>query len=94
MKSHWQGANIGINDGVVEVYYDIAKIREPKGKVFGGQIYTGWLTHWYEEWQTKSVERNLQQFSFLMNNNHSYSMYMAHGGTNFGLTAGANAFKG
>lgn len=26
-----------------------------------------------------------------MRNNHSYSMYMVHGGTNFGLTAGANA---
>lgn len=25
-----------------------------------------------------------------MSNNHSYSMYMVHGGTNFGLTAGAN----
>ncbi len=31
-----------------------------------------------------------------MRNNYSYSMYLAHGGTNFGLTAGANsntAFK-
>lgn len=29
-----------------------------------------------------------------MSNNHSYSMYMVHGGTNFGLTAGANSFTG
>jgi beta-galactosidase len=29
-----------------------------------------------------------------MSNNHSYSMYMVHGGSNFGLTAGANAFTG
>ena len=29
-----------------------------------------------------------------MYHNHSYSMYMVHGGTNFGLTAGANAFIG
>ena len=28
-----------------------------------------------------------------MKYNHSYSMYMVHGGTNFGLTAGANAFN-
>ena len=26
-----------------------------------------------------------------MTNNHSFSMYMAHGGTNFGLTAGGNS---
>jgi hypothetical protein len=29
-----------------------------------------------------------------MSYNHSYSMYMVHGGTNFGLTAGANAYSG
>lgn len=29
-----------------------------------------------------------------MTHNHSYSMYMVHGGTNFGLTAGANAENG
>ena len=28
-----------------------------------------------------------------MSHNHSYSMYMVHGGTNFGLTAGANVQK-
>ena len=27
-----------------------------------------------------------------MTHNHSYAMYMVHGGTNFGLTAGANGF--
>ena len=26
-----------------------------------------------------------------MGNNHSYAMYVVHGGTNFALTAGANA---
>jgi beta-galactosidase len=28
-----------------------------------------------------------------MENNHSFSMYMGHGGSNFGLWAGANAYK-
>jgi beta-galactosidase len=28
-----------------------------------------------------------------MTYNHSFSMYMAHGGSNFGLWAGANAFQ-
>lgn len=34
----------------------------------------------------------MKQFTFLFSNNHSFSMYMAHGGTNFGLTAGSNSF--
>jgi beta-galactosidase len=28
-----------------------------------------------------------------MSKNHSFSMYMAHGGSNFALTAGANGFE-
>ncbi len=29
-------------------------------------------------------------FKFLLENGNSFAMYVAHGGTNFGLTAGAN----
>ena len=36
-------------------------------------------------------EKVVKKFNFLMKNHHSYAMYMAHGGTNFALTAGANA---
>ncbi len=31
-----------------------------------------------------------KQFSNLFADNKSFSMYMAHGGTNFGMTAGFN----
>lgn len=45
-KSHWSGANIGINDGITEAQYIYARNIEPKGMIFGGEIYSGWLTHW------------------------------------------------
>lgn len=35
----------------------------------------------------------MDEFKLLMEANFSFSMYMAHGGTNFGLTAGANHVK-
>lgn len=63
---------------------------EPKGYILGGEIYSGWLTHWGENWAGKTVEEYTREFDFLMSNNHSFSMYMAHGGSNFGLWAGAN----
>jgi beta-galactosidase len=94
LKSHWEGANIGINDGVEQVQYDYAKSFARKAFIFGGEIYSGWLTRWYEDWAGKSIDRNEREYGFLMDNNHSYSMYMVHGGSNFGLTAGANAFGG
>ena len=58
--------------------------------MIGGEIYSGWLTHWGEKWNGKTVEEYMKEFDFLMSNNHSFSMYMAHGGSNFGLWAGAN----
>jgi beta-galactosidase len=92
-KSHWDGANIGINDGVTEEQYTNARSIEPNGMIFGGEIYSGWLTHWGEKFQGKDIARYTKEFEFLLKNNHSFSMYMVHGGTNFGLTAGANVKK-
>lgn len=58
--------------------------------IFGGEIYSGWLTHWGEDYQDKNISQYTKEFNFLFKNQHSFSMYMVHGGTNFGLTAGAN----
>lgn len=62
--------------------------------MFGGEIYSGWLTHWGEQLQEKSLEAFNLSFRGLFENNISFSMYMAHGGTNFALTAGANPYNG
>ena len=37
------------------------------------------------------MTRYMKEFGFLFEYKHSFSMYMVHGGSNFGLTAGANA---
>ena len=49
------------------------------------------MTHWGENYQGKDLVRFTNMFEFLLKNNHSFAMYVIHGGTNFGLTAGANA---
>jgi len=56
-KCHWDGANIGINDGVTQEQYDYARQIEPKGMLLGGEIYSGWLTHWGEDYQGKDLTR-------------------------------------
>jgi len=56
----------------------------------GGEIYTGWMTHWTEKWGGKSISKVTDNFKFLLKNGYSFAMYLVHGGTNFGLTAGAN----
>lgn len=49
-KSHWRGANIGLNDAFTQVEIDYIKTTlEPRGLVFGGEIYSGWLTFWHAD---------------------------------------------
>lgn len=88
--SHWTGGNIGVNGAIAESSYANAKSLDPNVFIFGGEIYPGWLTHWGESWAGMSVDGAVNEFSTLCNNNRSFSIYMVHGGTNFGFTAGAN----
>lgn len=90
-KSHWPGGNMGVNNGITQNDYNIAKSLDPNVYIFGGEIYPGWLTHWGEAWATRSIAETVNHFTFLVTNNISFSMYMAHGGSNFGFTAGANS---
>ena len=51
------------------------------------------MTHWTQKWGGKKQEKVIKEYEFLLGNGHSFAMYMVHGGTNFGLTAGANGLK-
>ena len=57
--------------------------------VWMSEGYPGWLTHWGD----LSFQRGnyLPTLRKLMQEGRSFNMYMVHGGTNFGFTAGANA---
>ena len=53
---------------------------------------TGWLTHWGEPMANTSLDQfidTLHQTLGFADNTGSVNLYMAHGGTNFGYTAGA-----
>lgn len=90
-NSHWSGAVIGLNGAVADAdYKKAAEIDSTSPFIFGSEIYPGWLTHWGQNWASRSVDSTVTEFKTLMDFNHSYSMYMIHGGSNFAFTAGAN----
>lgn len=63
----------------------------PDVPAFGGEVYPGWLTHWGDgtfAGQDYDVSSTLQGF---MDRGMSFNLYMVHGGTSFGYSAGANA---
>lgn len=68
----------------------VGAYTEGKGPFMVAEYYPGWLDHWNEPFQkvsTKDVTADIRRF---LQNGVSFNIYMVHGGTNFGFTAGAN----
>jgi beta-galactosidase len=84
------GAAIGLDPGTADKHYAEAAKLKRNVPVFCAEIYPGWLTHWGENWASVKIEELLPDVQWLLDNKKSFSLYMFHGGTNFGFTAGAN----
>lgn len=54
------------------------------------EFWNGWFDHWGEEHHTRSAESAAVELETMLSNGMSVNFYMGHGGTNFGLWAGAN----
>ncbi|KAJ7550724.1 hypothetical protein O6H91_07G114700 [Diphasiastrum complanatum] len=61
-----------------------------KSPPLSAEFYTGWLTHWGERLAKTDAEGTASALADLLGVNGSVVLYMAHGGTNFGFSSGAN----
>lgn len=87
------GAAIGLDSGSSEEDFEQAKKRNPNVPAFSSETYPGWLTHFGERWARPDTNGLKKEIGFLLSTNRSFNLYVIHGGTNFGFTAGANAFS-
>ena len=87
------GAAIGLDSGSSEADFEQAKKRNPNVPSFSSETYPGWLTHWGEKMAKPDTNNLKKEVEFLLKNKKSFNLYVIHGGTNFGFTAGANAFS-
>ncbi len=62
----------------------------PRNPVMAGEYYPGWFDHWGEEHHEVSYERPAADLEWMLAHGVSSSMYVFHGGTNFGFMNGAN----
>jgi beta-galactosidase len=83
---------IGLDSGAGDGDFAQAQKHDPHMPSFSSETYPGWLTHWKEPWQRPDTNDILRQVKYLLDNGRSFNLYVIHGGTNFGFTAGANAF--
>ncbi|MEU5840038.1 glycoside hydrolase family 35 protein [Streptomyces diacarni] len=57
---------------------------------FCAEFWNGWFDHWGEKHHVRSADSAAGTVRELLDADGSISLYMAHGGSNFGLWAGAN----
>jgi len=88
-----EGAAIGLDSGSSEADFEQAKKSNPDVPAFSSETYPGWLTHWGEKFAKPDTTALKKEVEFLLKNKKSLNFYVVHGGTNFGFTAGANAFS-
>ncbi|MBK8496608.1 MAG: beta-galactosidase [Chitinophagaceae bacterium] len=90
---HIKGTAIGLDSGGSDADFAQANKSDPDVPAFSSETYPGWLTHWFEKWQRPDTNTLKKEVEYLLKNKRSFNLYVIHGGTNFGFTAGANAFS-
>ncbi len=68
--------------------------RRPAEPFVVAEYWNGWFDHWGEKHHVRGVPSAARTLEGIVADGGSVSLYMAHGGTNFGLWAGANEDAG
>ncbi len=74
--------------------FNVMKGFENDGPNMCGEFWCGWFDHWRDKHHTRNSLEIVNEIKGFVDNGASFNMYMFHGGTNFGFTAGANQNQG
>ncbi|SKB72958.1 beta-galactosidase [Arthrobacter sp. 31Cvi3.1E] len=64
--------------------------HQPTGPLMCSEFWVGWFDHWGAHHHTTPGEQAVEELDVMLGMGASVNIYMFHGGTNFGLTNGAN----
>lgn len=62
----------------------------PQGPLMCGEFYPGWFDTWGAPHHLGNTSKYITDLEYMLKNNGSFSIYMAHGGTSFGFWSGAD----
>ena len=76
----------------VDPEYAFAQQRkyDPHAPLVNTEFYPGWLDHWSEKHNTIKTDLFVQRLDKILSLNASVNIYVFHGGSSFGFTAGSN----
>ncbi|RYX86652.1 beta-galactosidase [bacterium] len=77
--------------GNPQACFEALRKVQPTGPLMCGEYYPGWFDSWGRAHHTGNAEHVVNELKWMLDNKASFSIYMAHGGTSFAFTAGANS---
>ncbi|MCQ9165839.1 MULTISPECIES: glycoside hydrolase family 35 protein [unclassified Arthrobacter] len=83
----WAAATLGSGGDAADAVW---RRRRPGEPFFNVEFWNGWFDHWGEEHHTRGAADAAADVAKILDLGGSVCLYMAHGGTNFGLTSGCN----
>lgn len=75
--------------GAEGAFKNLRKHR-PNTPLMNGEFWVGWFDHWGKPKNARSTESYNNNLKWMLENNVSPNLFMAHGGTSFGFMNGAN----
>jgi beta-galactosidase len=87
LSNLFQAANFGSDPAD-----NFTKLRalQPSGPLLCSEFYPGWFDTWGQPHHLGNTTKYLGDLEFMLSHDASFSIYMAHGGTTFGLWSGCD----
>ncbi|GIY78383.1 beta-galactosidase [Caerostris darwini] len=83
LRSYDPRANVTYN-------FEMLRWTQASGPLVNSEFYPGWLDHWGQPHAKVSSDSIVKTLTDMLEANASVNVYMFHGGTSFGFTAGSN----
>lgn len=75
-----------------QLHMDNLRKFRPTGPLMNGEFWCGWFDVFGKPRNGSDSPECVKEIQWMLDNNVSFNIYMLHGGTNFGYTAGANYY--
>jgi beta-galactosidase len=81
---------VNFKPGAAKGAFETLRKFQKTGPLMNGEFYPAWFDMWGYPHRTTNVNGFIGDLEYMLKNNESFSIYMAHGGTSFGLWPGAD----
>ncbi|MDE1161348.1 MAG: beta-galactosidase [Acidobacteriaceae bacterium] len=90
------GVYSGVNFGTGRAPAALTTLAEarPGQPLFATEYWPGWFDLWGHPHETRPLAPQIADLEYMLSHHASFNLYMFHGGTNFGMMAGASRSTG